>query len=855
MDAERWSRIEELYHAARARSPDQRAAYLSEACAGDLGLQRDVESLLHQDVSTSGRLDRPAWEGASELLKPPPASESPPNIIGKRISHYRVLERLGEGGMGVVYKAEDTKLRRTVALKFPPVGKLETEEQRARFVREAQAAAALNHPNICTVYEIDEGDGHTLIAMELVEGESVRERVRARPLPLDEALGVLVQAAQGLQAAHEKGVVHRDIKSANIMAPRKGQVKILDFGLAQMKEGVQLTKSGTALGTPAYMSPEQAQARPVDRRTDIWSLGVVFYEMLTGQLPFKGDLEASVVYSVVNEKHEPPTALRSGLPVALDHIIDKALAKRPEERYQHIVEMLVDVRAVRRSLETGDERALLRVPLRGRRMASRRTVVGGAAAVGVLAAVAALYKLNPNQPIDSLAVLPFVNVSSDPETEYLSDGISESLITNLSRIGRLKVKSRDTSFRYKGQDRAVQEIGREIGVSAILTGRLEQRGESMSVIAELVSASDGTVLWRNQYTSPVADALFIDQEISREITEKLELHLTGEEQRRLRGQSTRDPEAYQLYLRGRHRLEKRGAGIAESKELFQQAVAKDPGYGLAWSGVADAFLMLGAWGIMPPGESFPRARAAARRAIEIEETLAEPHATLGYLKTVYERDWAGAEREFRRSVELNSDYGRAHHWFAFYFQTVGLESEALASIGRAWELDPFSPVINAEVAYFSVFARQYERGVREALKAIEVDPEGPSAYRTLARAYALQGKPGESAAAVEQSLRLSQRAPIPLSEGGASLAVVGRKEEARKLLEELLNRAENEYIFPALPALIYACLDEKDRAFEYYEKAIEERSLVASWLRDPLLDGIRSDPRFRRLLERIGLEP
>ena len=419
MDADRWRQVEVLYHSALKQEPDDRDAYLTEACEGNIELRREVESLLRQDISSTGFLDRPAWEGASILLKSPPLGESASGMIGKTISHYHIIEKLGEGSMGVVYKAEDTKLRRIVALKFPPVGKLESDEQKARFVREAQAAAVLNHPNICTVHEINEADGYTLIAMELVKGERVRDKAQTRPLPLDEALDIAVQAALGLQAAHEKGVVHRDIKSANVMVTPKGQVKILDFGLAQVREGTQLTKSGTALGTPAYMSPEQAQAQPVDRRTDIWSLGVVIYEMLAGQLPFKGELEASVVYSVVNEEHEPPTALRSGLPVALDHIIDKALAKHPEERYQHVEEVLVDLQALRRSLEAGDGRAVSRTPLPSRRRIklSRQTTVGGAAAaVVVLAAIAALYTFIADKPIDSLAVLPFVNVGSDPET-------------------------------------------------------------------------------------------------------------------------------------------------------------------------------------------------------------------------------------------------------------------------------------------------------------------------------------------------------------------------------------------------------------------------------------------------------
>ena len=766
-------------------------------------------------------------------------------MIGQTISHYRIVEKLGSGGMGVVYKAEDTTLRRAVALKFPPVEKLVGEEEKLRFVREAQAAAALNHPNICTVYEIGESDEHIFIAMEFVEGESVKDKARARPLPLEEALDIARQAAQGLQAAHEKGIVHRDIKSANLMVTAQGQVKVMDFGLAQVGDRSHLTKTGTTLGTPAYMSPEQAQALPTDCRSDIWSLGVVFYEVLTGQLPFKGEVEAAIAYAVVNTEPEPPTALRSGMPVELDYIVGKALAKRQQERYQHIEDMLVDLRAA----QSGG--AVKRGP-RPRKL-SRRAVIGtGAGAAVAIGGAAGFVAFFGNSPIDSLAVLPFVNAAADRDTDYLSDGISESLITGLSRLPDVRVMSRNTAFRYKGQDTDARQIGRELGVRAVLTGRLTQRGDSLSVSAELVNTSDGAVLWANQYNRPAADILSIDQDILREITEQL--RLTAEQQQQSGVASTHNPEAYRLYLQGRYLWNRRPEGLTAAAEYFQQAVDRDPDYALAWAGLADSFLMLGGWGLMPPPEAFPDAGAAANRAIQMEETLAEPHATLGYLKTLYEWDWPGAEREFRRAIELNPEYGTAHHWYAFYLQSVGLMEDALAQIRRARDAEPLSPIINAEVAYFHVFARQYEQAVREAQRALKLDPTFPSSHRILAHAYALQGNREQARAEVETVI--SQGGVHEVAGlGGQILAFAGYTEEARKLLAELTRLSETQYVFPAMLGISHAILGDLDQAFDYFDQALAERSMVVSWLRDPMLDSVADDPRFRGIFERMGLRP
>ncbi len=778
-------------------------------------------------------------------------------VTGSTISHYKILSELGRGGMGVVYKAEDTKLKRSVALKFLRSDVLEDEEHKARFLREAQAAAALDHPNICTVYEIDEVDGQTFLSMAYLEGETVKEKIKSRPLKLEEALDIAIQTGQGLQAAHEKGIVHRDIKSANLMVTPQGQVKIMDFGLAQLAERSQLTKTATILGTPAYMSPEQARRQRTDRRTDIWSLGVVIYEMVTGRLPFEGERDQAVLYAITTEEPEPITGLRVGVPVELDRIVGKALAKKPEERYQHVEEMIVDLRALGKHGSIGAGR-----PSPGRARASRRKsayVYGGIAALilTLVIAMAAFLASPGEETIDSLAVLPFVNASGDPEVDYLSDGIAESIINSLSPLPDLKVMSFSSVTSFRGEKADPGEAGRALDVKAVLMGRVAQRGNSLFISAELVDARDNSQIWGAQYNRRPDDIFAIQEEIGREISEKLRLRLTGEQKAGLAKQYTESAEAYQDYLRGRFFWNKRTADdLRTAVDYFQRAVAKDPTFALGYAGLAQSYGLLYNYGGGAASEGFPQAEQAALKALQIDASLAEGHMALAQVKATYHWEWAAAERGFQAALELNPGNVTAHHWYAVYLVGQGRFEEALIEMKRARNLDPLSLIVNTFTGHVLYCWRRYDEAIDQFQETLKLDPDFGIAQVTLGLAYIQKSKYDEAVTVLQRSRDLWGENPRVISTLGCAHALSGNRVAAEQILEDL-KRASQDDAFPAVSmATIYLGLGERDLALEWLEKAVEQPGEYQIWFAaNPLFDPLRSDPRFDDLLERMNLEP
>jgi serine/threonine-protein kinase len=894
MTPERWQRVKELFQSALEREPSQRTAFLDQACAGDEELRKEVESLIASHEKTGSFIDAPCFEAAAQVL----GEENPELTPGQRIGHYKILSLLGAGGMGEVYLAQDSKLGREIALKLLPAQFTTDGNRLRRFEQEARVASALNHPNICMIHEVGETeDDRHYIAMEYVDGVTLRQHMMSAQMGLREVLDVAVQIASGLAAAHKVGIVHRDIKPENIMLRRDGYVKVLDFGLAKLTEqeatdaaapaGARLkTDTGVVMGTSSYMSPEQARGLAVDARTDIWSLGVTIYEMVTGDAPFKGETASDVIVSILDREPQPLEHCRPAVPAELQEIVSKTLSKGREERYQTIEELAGNLKSLKQELEysarngtagefanrTGKQVKHLKWSADYLISAIKRhqkvLALTVAMLITVMAASAYFHFARSHTTIDSLAALPFVNVGADPNTEYLSDGITESLINSLSQLPDLKVISFSSVTRYKGQQIDPQAVARDLGVRALLVGKVTQRGDDLLVSAELVDTRDNSQIWGEQYNRKLPGLLSLQKEISREISDKLRLRLSDEQRERLTKRHTESPEAYQLYLKGRYHWNKwTPEGWQKSIEYFQQAIGKDPGYALAYVGVSNAYNALGFFDVMLPREAWPKADDAALKALEIDDTLGEAHAALGAVKYLYNWDWAAAERELKRAIELNPNDEVAHTVYAYYLHSMGRADQGLAEMKRAYELNPLSIRINSSLGNILAFAhahRQYDQAIEQYRKTIELEPAQwmlESIYWRLGAVYEEKGMYVEAIAEYQKSMNLSGESDLAAALEQA-YKTSGLHEAIRVVLKMRLQKmteaSKRERVPPLGFALIYAELGEKEQAFEWLEKAYEERSGPLTQLGSGIVctcDALRSDPRFADLLRRIGLPP
>ena len=835
---------------------------------------------------------------------------------GTRLSHYEILSRIGVGGMGEVYLAQDTKLDRKVALKILPADVASNHDRMQRFIREAKAAAALNHPHIAQIHEISEHEGMHFIVMEFIDGVTLRDRIQGDRTELKKLLKSLQQVAEGLSKAHAAGIVHRDLKPDNIMITRDGFAKVLDFGLAKLveKSGLGLGQSegsnaptnvmqqhsapGTVMGTVGYMSPEQAQGKTneIDQRSDIFSFGCILFEAITGKKPFEGDSVIKSLHSLIYEPAPQLKELNPSAPAELQRIVGRCLEKDPDERYQTIKDVGIELKHLRRgmtdAIETragsspstsqhasvrGDDSSqdsssnsslqtepvapstqissieYIVAGIKRHKLATFLLITVAAAAIGGFAA----YRRATNSEvrIESIAVMPFVNESGSADVEYLSDGMTETLISSLSQLPNLNVKARSSVFHYKGKDFDLQKTAQELKVQAILTGRVVQRGEQLTLSLELVNTQTENAIWSEQYNRKQTDLVSLQSEIARDVSSKLRVKLSGADEQKLAKSYTANPEAYQLYLKGRFYWNKRASdSLKRAVEFYKQAIEKDPSYALAYSGLAETYVLFSPYSVALPQESFPQARAAALRALEIDDSLAEAHAALGLYLTTFERNRSEAEKELRRAIELNPNYATAHHW-------LGLEilaptkrfDEGLVELRRAEELDPLSSVIVTEVGGCLLYARRYDEAIAQFKHSLTLDPKFYYAHVYLGWAFNAKGMYREAIDEYRKALELNDD-PTAKAFLALSLAKMGQRGEAIKLRDQLKLESPHRYVPSYCFAIIHLALGEKDEAFVWLEKDIAERS---SWpvvyAVVPELDELRDDPRFKDMLKRLNL--
>jgi eukaryotic-like serine/threonine-protein kinase len=867
MTTDRWQQINDIFQSATECAPEERVSFLAAACHGDEGLHRQVTSLIASFERAENFIESPAFEDVPELL----TDDRGDALIGELIGHYRIESFIGAGGMGEVYRARDERLGRKVALKLLRERLTADETELSRFKAEARMASALNHPNIVTVHDIGALGNRQFIATEFIEGTTLRASLARGRMDLHGALEIAVQVASALAAAHETGIVHRDIKPENIMLRPDGYTKVLDFGVAKLSERRQAsdnpdiartsheTGGRIVIGTARYMSPEQARGTTVDARSDIWSLGVVIYEMITGIPLFARPTSSDCIASILKMEPTPLSSALEDVPVKVQSILQKALRKNRDERYQTSRELLADLRDFKRELEISSKQikapdGLFVSTIKRHKRGTLLTV-----AAGILAGVGLAYSFYRSAPMrlpneKSIAVLPFVDLSPARDQEYFCDGIQEEILTRLSKVADLKVISRTSTQRFKGAADNVPQIGRQLRVAHILEGTVQRAGDQVRVHVQLIKAENDSHLWSEKYDRQLTDIFAVESEIAANIAAVLHAKLTGAEQRAIATHPTQNTEAHQLYLKGMFFFNKRtAADLRTAIEYFEAAIGKDPNYALAHAGMAGAYTILSILGGESPTLTVSKAKAAATKAIELDNTLAEAHNSLGLVLAYYEFDFAQSKREFERAIELNPNYAEAHHQLGNANLTkVGKFDRAIAEGARALELDPLSLIINSDLGQNYLMARRYKEAIEQSRTTLELDPRFYCAHWNLAEALQLNGQLHEAIAAYEKTVELTDD-PTALAMLAQSYAKNGQTDKALNLFDELQQISADRYVGAISFAFVHLALGENEKALEEIERACREPidPDVINLKIEPLLDPLRGDPRFERLVAKI----
>lgn len=896
MNSERFKKIEEIYHAVLQVSLEKQPAFLEKECGGDVELKAEVETLLFFENNPITLINSSPEDLAAEFLA---EKESSVDFLNKEIGHYKIIKFIGKGGMGEVYLAEDKTLDRKIAIKFIDEKFVNEKSSLNRFFSEARSASAFNHPNIITVYEIGEFEKRPFIVTEFIDGITLKEYLSEKKPDLIEILDIAIQVASALSAANKAGIIHRDIKPENVMVRPDGLVKVLDFGIAKMSEQLEDfdteaekifkadTKPGAIIGTTNYMSPEQVRGKTITAQTDIFSFGVVLYKMLTGKLPFEGETPSDVMAALLTKEPQPLDEFDREIPDRLKQVVEKTLQKNIGKRYQQAGELHNDLRRVKKKLEVNQEieRTLQTGETDRGGTKTKRTSVGHNTeqistvedtqnvsralgsnlktvlgfALGILLITVVGYgfwyysSTNAGQ-IESIAVMPFTDKIGNAENEYLSEGLTESLINSFSQIPNISVKARSSVFHYKGKEIEPQKIGDELLVQAVLLGRIIQNDKQLILNLELVDTRTGNQIWGKQYKGDSSDLVSLQNEIVRNVSDKLRSQLSSSEKKKIAKKHTDNAEAYHHYLKGRYFWNKRtGANFKKAIEEFRAAVDKDPNYALAYCGLADSYVLLENFVGTPASETLPIAKAYAKRALAIDDLLPEAHASMAL---VFHRlwQWNEAEKEFKRAIELNPNYASTHHWYSVYLRETGRFEESLAEAKQAQELDPLSGIILGNLGVSYLAADDADSTVEVMKKAVELNPKFPWGHAILGLAYLKQKNYAEGVSATRRGAELAKDSSNAISVYGYACAVAGRRGEAQAIIKKLEEKYSQQKGMGQNIARVYAGLGERDKVFEWLEKDVQNRSSFLPYIRwFSSFESVRDDPRYKDLLKRMNL--